>query len=384
MALKYCPECGNKLPEKAKFCPDCGYKLEIPDETPITPEPEVIEPEVVEEPEITQSRPPIDMVEVKNVKQSKIKSWKVVCIGVVVLIAILCVVFIPKRKEESVSITQASTENVASTETIKEIETTVTEKEKLILKTVTVGDVVYTVPEDFIVSETVGEPDTENYAIEYRGDDSRFSIHIAKISGVDTLEYADLHEMIDGSVDLFYQVDDNRELLKRTETADISFSDYVCYTSMGRFRDSYGEYSQRIKALARYRHDYVCVLESLTYGEDSYLDVENQIMNSIRIGEPTEVSSSPSSGVSTEVKEFVDGFESFFNKYVDVMKSIGKGSSDLSVLGEYATLLSEYADWMNKIEEFESKDMTAEDSKYFWDAYARVMNNLTSAGLSDN
>lgn len=432
MALKYCPECGNKLPENAKFCPDCGYKLEIPDETSITPE-----PEVVEEPEMTQSRPTIDMVDVKDVKPSKntvvwavlglalcfvsccgitswmsllilcvadvisiynlmkVKRWKPLSIVAIIfsivflMIWIWCVFIIPDNKDELVSSTQAIKESVENPDNITDmkIETAVAEEETLRLTFETLDDVRYMVPEAFEKEEIDG-------VVMYSNEDSiLMAISLPNI-GIKTATRDKAYNVLE---DIIYELVINNDGFKdityidTARTKDLSYGEYIICAMPktrvhGNIINTNRDYTITAKAIYRQGYDCIYVTASFAYAkDDSYLAVENQIMNSVRIGEPTEVSSTTSStGVSKEVKEFVDGFESFFNKYVDVMKSVSNGSSDLSVLGEYATLLSEYADWMNKIEEFESKDMTAEDSKYFWDAYARVMNNLTSAGLSNN
>lgn len=381
MALKYCPECGNKVPENAKFCPDCGYKLEIPEEPTITQEPEVIEPEVIEEPETTQSRPPIDMVDVKDVKPSKIKSWKVVCIGAVVLIAILCVVFIPKRKEEPVSITQASTETIKETE----IETTVAEKKKMSLVTKNIGDIMYLIPEQFNVVEEAD--DGAMYISET--DDVVLILIISEQSGLGKVSKNRIVDEIcdnleNGVIEMISEIAPGTHVQNNHGISDLSSGEYVRISNSMTFQKESSLYNVLSEMVCRSGYDTVAFLVSITKpSADSYLAVENQIMNSVRIGESSEVSSTTSStGVSKEVREFVDGFEAFFNKYVDVMESIASGNN-LSAIADYATLLSEYAEWMEKIDEFESKDMTAEDSKYFWDAYARVMSKLTSAGLSD-
>lgn len=383
MALKYCPECGNKLPEKAKFCPDCGYKLEIPDETPITPEPEIIE-----EPEITQSRPPINMVEVSDIKSPK-KTVVWVIFGVVCC-ALLVIVILSNGKKESTPPTETVEESIEVTTTAAVVETTIvpetTAVEKVELKLVPaeIGKVTYVIPEEFNILDQ-----TNTDAI-YFSDNTIFLIGFSIETGIGNVSKDKIINRLDETLEnsvitMIDKLVPGAGIQNNHGITDHSSGEYMRMSSNMTMRRDDELFQVQSEVVCRTGYDDVVVAILITTPtDDSYLAVENQIMNSIRIGEPTELSSTPSSGVSTEVKEFVDGFESFFNKYVDVMKSIGNGSSDLSVLGEYATLLSEYADWMNKIEEFESKDMTAEDSKYFWDAYARVMNNLTSAGLSDN
>lgn len=88
--------------------------------------------------------------------------------------------------------------------------------------------------------------------------------------------------------------------------------------------------------------------------------------------------------VSSKTKEFVDEFEKFIDRYIKLMQSIEHGSNVLSLYGDYAALLIDYASWMGKIEAFEAEELSAADGRYFWDAYMRVMDKLAAAGLSDD
>lgn len=103
-----------------------------------------------------------------------------------------------------------------------------------------------------------------------------------------------------------------------------------------------------------------------------YINKYHDILQSIKFDQP-----------SSDVKAVLDGFESFMNKYVDFMVAVKNGSSSLSALGEYSELLTEYADWMSKIESIDTDQLSVTDAAYFAEVYARVMSKLASAGLSN-
>lgn len=85
---------------------------------------------------------------------------------------------------------------------------------------------------------------------------------------------------------------------------------------------------------------------------------------------------------SSNIKELADGFESFMNKYIDFMVSV-KNKNSLSALSEYTQLLAEYSDWMTKIDNVDTSQLSDTDAAYFMEVYARVMGKLASAGLSN-
>lgn len=103
-----------------------------------------------------------------------------------------------------------------------------------------------------------------------------------------------------------------------------------------------------------------------------YINKYHDILQSIKFDQP-----------SSDIKAIADGFEAFMNKYIDFMVAVKNGSSSLSALGEYSELLTEYADWMTKIDSINTDNLSAQDAAYFTEVYARVMSKLASAGLSN-
>ena len=94
---------------------------------------------------------------------------------------------------------------------------------------------------------------------------------------------------------------------------------------------------------------------------------------------PTPAPTKPS-GIRREVRDFVDGYEKFMNEYVEFMTAADQTTA--AWLFKYASMMSDYADWAQKVEDVDDSDWTDEELKYLADAEARVLNKLMKAGLS--
>ena len=82
-------------------------------------------------------------------------------------------------------------------------------------------------------------------------------------------------------------------------------------------------------------------------------------------------------GVTPEVKEYLDAYETFMNKYCDFMENYD--ATDLSALMEYMELLKDYEDFAKKIDAMDESAMTDEDYKYYIDVNARIQKRLIEA-----
>ena len=125
---------------------------------------------------------------------------------------------------------------------------------------------------------------------------------------------------------------------------------------------------------------------SLSYDSaTAYNEIYDSILDSIEVEgtDQNDINSKETgSEVSSNIKELADGFESFMNKYIDFMVSV-KNKNSLSALSEYTQLLAEYSDWMTKIDNVDTSQLSDTDAAYFMEVYARVMGKLASAGLSN-
>ena len=93
-----------------------------------------------------------------------------------------------------------------------------------------------------------------------------------------------------------------------------------------------------------------------------------------------EESAAESDGVTPEVKEYLDAYEAFMNKYCDFMENYD--ASDLSALTEYLSLMQEYAEYVEKTDAMDETNMTDADYKYYIDVLARVDKRLIDVSSS--
>ena len=92
---------------------------------------------------------------------------------------------------------------------------------------------------------------------------------------------------------------------------------------------------------------------------------------------PTEsTSSNTTDDIDPDFKAAMDSYEAFFDEYVAIMKKYKANPTDLSILTDYATYMSQYADMIQKLEEWESKDLNTAEAAYYVDVQARITKKL--------
>ena len=92
-----------------------------------------------------------------------------------------------------------------------------------------------------------------------------------------------------------------------------------------------------------------------------------------------ETKSKVSSGISKEFKEAMDGYEEYFDKYIEVMTSMKNNPGNLSMMQEYTEMMGTYADTMQKFEAIEGSDMTPEEEAYYLEVSMRINQKLMEA-----
>ena len=92
---------------------------------------------------------------------------------------------------------------------------------------------------------------------------------------------------------------------------------------------------------------------------------------------PTEsTSGSNTDDIDPDFKAAMDSYEEFFDEYVAIMKKYKENPTDLSILSDYATYMGQYADMIQKLEEWESKDLNTAEAAYYIDVQARITKKL--------
>ena len=77
-------------------------------------------------------------------------------------------------------------------------------------------------------------------------------------------------------------------------------------------------------------------------------------------------------GVDPELKAFLDSYEAFMDEYVDFMKKYMADPGNAVVMfSEYTEIMKKYEDFADKIEKYDSEEMSTEDAKYYLEVINR-------------
>ena len=82
--------------------------------------------------------------------------------------------------------------------------------------------------------------------------------------------------------------------------------------------------------------------------------------------------------IRPEVKEFLDSYESFMDEYVEFMKKYMSAGTDsmMSMMGDYYSILSRYADFSAKIDAMDESQLTNAELSYYIEVTGRVSQKL--------
>ena len=112
--------------------------------------------------------------------------------------------------------------------------------------------------------------------------------------------------------------------------------------------------------------------------EYSYDNIFNSILDSVSYKEGAAVSS----GLGNDFKEMMDSYESFMDKYIEVLQKMNADPTNMDILSDYYSLLTEYTNWADKIEKLDESELTDEELKYYMEVTGRVSQKMINAGLS--
>ena len=85
-----------------------------------------------------------------------------------------------------------------------------------------------------------------------------------------------------------------------------------------------------------------------------------------------------SEGIRPEIKEALDGYESFFDGYCEFMIKYQENPDDLDMLADYIDIMYEYDEVMEKLEELNNIELTDEEEKYYLEVQSRITSKLLS------
>lgn len=82
-------------------------------------------------------------------------------------------------------------------------------------------------------------------------------------------------------------------------------------------------------------------------------------------------------GMRPEFKEAMDSYEEFFDEYIAFMNKYAESEgSDLTLLADYASYMSKYADMMADFEAWDNEDMNAAEAAYYLEVQTRINQKL--------
>ena len=85
-------------------------------------------------------------------------------------------------------------------------------------------------------------------------------------------------------------------------------------------------------------------------------------------------------GVDPDLKEFLDSYEDFIDEYVEFMKKYKSDSGNtMALLGEYSEIMTKYADFAEKVNNYNSSNLSAEDYKYYIEVTTRCTQKMLEA-----
>ena len=85
-----------------------------------------------------------------------------------------------------------------------------------------------------------------------------------------------------------------------------------------------------------------------------------------------------SGGVTPAVKEAMDSYESFMNKYCDFMEKYTADGAPTSMLTDYLKMMSEYSETTKKLDDMDQSTWTDTDMQYYLEVMNRVNQRLAS------
>ena len=119
---------------------------------------------------------------------------------------------------------------------------------------------------------------------------------------------------------------------------------------------------------------YICVEpEDEEETEPEETEAEKEETKPEQTEEPTEAKTDE---LRADFKAAMDSYEEYMDEYVDFMKKYQKNPSDLTLLAQYAEMMSKYAELTENFEKWESEDMNDAELAYYLEVQERVTKKL--------
>lgn len=81
----------------------------------------------------------------------------------------------------------------------------------------------------------------------------------------------------------------------------------------------------------------------------------------------------------TEFKEMMDGYEAFFDEYIEFMESYDSDTAGFAAILEYADMLARYAEMVEAMDELDDSEMTGAELAYYLEVTGRIYQKLAAS-----
>ena len=85
--------------------------------------------------------------------------------------------------------------------------------------------------------------------------------------------------------------------------------------------------------------------------------------------------------VDPNLKAFLDSYEEFIDEYIAFMEKYNDSSDTIGLLTEYTEMLNKYADFADKIDQYDTENMSKADSLYYIEVTSRCSEKLLKASI---
>lgn len=109
---------------------------------------------------------------------------------------------------------------------------------------------------------------------------------------------------------------------------------------------------------------------------DEQTDVQEETENS---DSTTSNETSSKDGIRPEFKEAMDSYEAFFDEYVEFMKKYNSSTDTMSLLNDYMSFMTRYAEAMKGLEEIDESDLSSVEVLYYTEVMTRINAKLIEA-----